>query len=275
MSNQKMLPDLENGREIAVGETGHQGSRLLKLCCTIAVLVFVSVSFYLLFCPIGPPDANRGWRGGNFLLISLLAAPRYAEIAPIVAPNSEDARLPPVAPQPHKTAVRGAEDLSANGGLHHLRKQVGNDPRGRIAAHLTADPIKGESDELTWQEESGIAFSSGIEFSNNSLLIKKTGFYFIYTQVVFYYSQCEESTIFLSHDMHKLSLAYPEETILLKATKSVCHHGHHDDPWYKTSYQGAIFDFEAGDRIFSRVPANVAKYLDKTEGKTFFGIFAL
>nr|NP_001409330.1 tumor necrosis factor-like [Carcharodon carcharias] len=233
MSHEKMLPDLENGREIAVEKMGHQGSRFLKLSCTIAVLAFVSVSFYLLFCQIGPPDANR------------------------------------------KAAVRGAEDLSANSGLHHLRKQVGNDPRGRIAAHLTADPIKGESDELTWQEESGIAFSSGIEFSNNSLLIKKTGFYFIYTQVVFYYSQCEESTIFLSHDMHKLSLAYPEETILLKATKSVCHHGHHDDPWYKTSYQGAIFDFEAGDRIFSRVPANVAKYLDKTEGKTFFGIFAL
>ncbi|XP_041068327.1 tumor necrosis factor-like [Carcharodon carcharias] len=312
MSHEKMLPDLENGREIAVEKMGHQGSRFLKLSCTIAVLAFVSVSFYLLFCQIGPPDANRlkaddclhfislrvnlglAWGWWEFLANFSARRPRYAEFAPVVAPNSEDTRLPRLLPATRilklhseclisksvcyllqKAAVRGAEDLSANSGLHHLRKQVGNDPRGRIAAHLTADPIKGESDELTWQEESGIAFSSGIEFSNNSLLIKKTGFYFIYTQVVFYYSQCEESTIFLSHDMHKLSLAYPEETILLKATKSVCHHGHHDDPWYKTSYQGAIFDFEAGDRIFSRVPANVAKYLDKTEGKTFFGIFAL
>eukprot|EP00061_Rhincodon_typus_P013737 g40297.t1 len=151
-----------------------------------------------------------------------------------------------------KATLRGAEDVSAN----------------------SANPIPLVSDKLTWQEQAGIAFSYGVEFSNNSLLIKKPGFYFIYTQVVFHYDQCEESTIFLSHDVHKLSLAYPEETILLRATKSVCHHGSHSDPWFKTSYQGAIFEFEAGDRIFSRVSENVVKYLDKTEGKTFFGIFA-
>ncbi|XP_067865268.1 tumor necrosis factor-like [Heterodontus francisci] len=236
MSSEKMLSDLENGREIVVEEIGFQGRRFLKLFCSVAVLAFVAVSSYVLFCQIGAPTANQTNR---------------------------------------KAALRGAEDLSANNGLPHLMQQVGNDPRERIAAHLTADPIRGKPNELTWQEEAGIAFSYGIEFSNNSLLIKKPGFYFIYTQVVFYYSRCEENTVFLSHDMHKLSLAYPEETILLKATKSVCHHGRHDDPWYKTSYQGAIFEFEAGDRIFSRVTENVVKYLDMKEGKTFFGIFAL
>ncbi|XP_078075187.1 tumor necrosis factor-like [Mustelus asterias] len=233
MSSEKMLSELESGRDMAVEGAETQGRHCLRFSCTLAALALVAASSYLVFCQVRPQGAH--W----------------------------------------KAALREAEDLTAYNGLPHLMKQVGDDPRERIAAHLTADPIKGASNELTWQVEAGIAFSHGIEFSNNSLLIKETGFYFIYTQVVFFYSQCEDSTIFLSHDMHKLSLAYPEETILLKATKSVCHHGRHGDPWYKTSYQGAIFDFEAGDRIYSRVPSSVAKYLDKTEGKTFFGIFAL
>ncbi|XP_038672901.1 lymphotoxin-alpha-like [Scyliorhinus canicula] len=216
-------------------------------------------------------ETGGGWQGRRWhrlscslVALAVLAISSYLVYSQLIPQTTSQ-----------KAALSGAEDLSANSGLPHLMRQVRNSPRERIAAHLTADPINGNPNELTWQEDAGIAFSHGIEFSNNSLLIKRTGFYFIYTQVVFYYSQCEEDTIFLSHDMHKLSLAYPEETVLLKATKSVCHHGRHDDPWYKTSYQGAIFDFEAGDRVYSRVPSNVARYLDKAEGKTFFGIFAL
>uniref|UniRef100_UPI00398F6B64 tumor necrosis factor-like n=1 Tax=Pristiophorus japonicus TaxID=55135 RepID=UPI00398F6B64 len=236
MSNEKILSELEKGREVGVEELGFKGSRVLKLLCTFTLLAFGAVSVYLLFCQIAPLTSNQSSQ---------------------------------------KATLRGAENLPANSGLPRLMNQVGNDPRGKIAAHLTADPIKGKTNKLAWQKETGIAFSHGIEFANNSLLISRPGFYFIYTQVVFYSSQCEGNTVFLSHDMHKLSLAYPEETILLRATKSVCHNGQHDDPWYKTSYQGAIFEFEAGDRIYSRVTDKVLKYLDTKEGKTFFGIFAL
>ncbi|XP_048419754.1 lymphotoxin-alpha-like [Stegostoma tigrinum] len=235
MSSEKMLSELESGKELASGNT-QQSTRCLKLLSAFAVIALVAGCGYLLF--------TQGQSSTSSL-------------------------------SNWKTTLRGADDVPANSGLPHLMKRVGSDPRPRIAAHLTANPIPLVSDKLTWQEQAGIAFSYGVEFSNNSLLIKKPGFYFIYTQVVFHNDQCEESTIFLSHDVHKLSLAYPEETILLRATKSVCHHGSHSDPWFKTSYQGAIFEFEAGDRIFSRVSESVVKYLDKTEGKTFFGIFAL
>ncbi|XP_059825211.1 tumor necrosis factor-like [Hypanus sabinus] len=178
--------------------------------------------------------------------------------------------------QGNRSAVlRDKESFPQSNGLPHLMKQVGDGSRGKIAAHLTANPNKAWSKELIWQDDVGIAFSYGIEFSNNSLLIQQPGLYFIYTQVVFYARQCDGKTIFLSHDMHKLSPSYPEETILLKATKSVCHYHHHSDPWFKTSYQGAIFELEAGDRIFSRVPKQVVTYLDTKEGKTFFGVFAL
>ncbi|XP_067829775.1 tumor necrosis factor-like [Heptranchias perlo] len=236
MNDEKTLLGLEAGREIVIEQPASQGSRLLKLICTVTVLVFVAVSLYLLFSQIGFPPSNQPGR---------------------------------------KAALREAENLPANSGLPVLMKQVGNDLTTKIAAHLTADPNKDKTKELTWQEEAGVAFSYGVEFFNNSLLIRKPGFYFIYSQAVFYAGSCNGHTIFLSHGMHKLSLAYPEETILLKATRSACHNGRHDDPWYKTSYQGAIFEFEAGDRVFSRVSQEVVKYLDTKEGKTFFGIFAL
>ncbi|XP_043541601.1 tumor necrosis factor-like [Chiloscyllium plagiosum] len=235
MGSERMLVELEHGREREAGSP--QGSaRCLTVLSTFTLLALVTGCGYLLFTQThSPAPSQANW-----------------------------------------VRQAGSEFLSFPfPGLPRLMKQVGSDPRPRIAAHLTANPIPQVSDVLTWQEQAGIAFSYGVEFSNNSLLIKQAGFYFIYTQVVFHYSQCEDSTIFLSHDMHKLSLAYPEETILLRATKSVCHHGSHSDPWFKTSYQGAIFEFEEGDRIFSRVSENVVRYLDKTEGKTFFGIFAL
>ncbi|XP_060706973.1 tumor necrosis factor-like [Hemiscyllium ocellatum] len=235
MSSERMLAELEQGRE-REGGSPRGGARCLPLLSTLTLVAFLA--------------------GCGYLLLSQTHSPAHSQAN-------------------WKAALRGADDMSANSGLPRLMQQVGSDPRPRIAAHLTANPIPQISDVLTWQEQAGIAFSYGVEFSNNSLLIKQAGFYFIYTQVVFHYSQCEDNTIFLSHDMHKLSLAYPEETILLRATKSVCHHGSHSDPWFKTSYQGAIFEFEAGDRIFSRVSENVVRYLDKTEGKTFFGIFAL
>ncbi|XP_051899471.1 lymphotoxin-alpha-like [Pristis pectinata] len=235
-SSRRMLPEVESGRDGAVGKRGFEAGRCLKIACTVTALTLAAAASCVLFFTVGVSKPGQdNWRA----------------------------------------VLRETESLPQGTGLPRLMKQVGSDPRGKIAAHLTADPNKGRSKELIWQEDVGIAFSYGIEFSNNSLLIQQPGLYFIYTQVVFYARQCDGNTIFLSHDMHKLSPSYPVETILLKATKSVCHHHHYNDPWFKTSYQGAIFELEAGDRIFSRVSKQVVRYLDTKEGKTFFGVFAL
>ncbi|XP_072115419.1 lymphotoxin-alpha-like [Mobula birostris] len=215
---------------------------------------------------------KRGFAAGRFLkIVCVVSALCLAAVASYVLFCVVGASTPG---QGNGRAVLRETDGFPQG-LPHLIKQVGDDPRRKIAAHLTANPDKGRFKELIWQDDVGIAFSYGIEFSNNSLLIQQPGLYFIYTQVVFYARECNGNTIFLSHDMHKLSPSYPEETILLKATKSVCHQQHYSDPWFKTSYQGAIFELEAGDRIFSRVPKQVVTYLDTKEGKTFFGVFAL
>ncbi|XP_041068992.1 tumor necrosis factor-like [Carcharodon carcharias] len=178
---------------------------------------------------------------------------------------------------PSKQELRQNSNVAAapqNSGLPHLMKQVGNDPRGRIAAHLTASPISREK-KIFWQNEADSTFIKGVEFRDNSLVIKTPGQYFVYAQVVFYSKGCQDKAIYLSHELVKLSPSYPEEALLLKATKSACHYHQHGEHWYKTSYQGAIFEFEEGDQIFSRVNEEVVGYVDTAQGKSFFGMFAV
>ncbi|XP_067865047.1 tumor necrosis factor-like [Heterodontus francisci] len=158
--------------------------------------------------------------------------------------------------------------------LPHLMKQVGNDPRRRIAAHLTASKAL-EGKNMIWQNEADSTFAEGVEFTDYSLVIKTPGRYFVYTQVVFYSRGCQNKTVYLSHELAKLSPSYPEEALLLRAIKSACHSRQHGEPWYKTSYQGAIFEFEEGDQIYSRVSEEVVGYVDTAQGKSFFGIFVL
>ncbi|GCB81292.1 hypothetical protein scyTo_0021366 [Scyliorhinus torazame] len=144
---------------------------------------------------------------------------------------------------------------------------------------VTASPASTASStghkNVIWQDETGSTFNRGVEFRDNHLIIKTPGQYFVYTQVIFHSVGCQDQAVYLSHELAKLSPDYPEEEVLLKATKSACHYGKHGDPWYKTSYQGAIFEFEEGDEVFSRVNVDVAGYVDTTTGKSFFGIFAL
>ncbi|XP_048450794.1 tumor necrosis factor-like, partial [Rhincodon typus] len=158
--------------------------------------------------------------------------------------------------------------------LPRLMKQVGSGPRPRIAAHLTASPSR-EKENVIWQNESDSTFTEGVEFRDNCFIIKRPGQYFVYTQVVFHSMGCQQRAIYLSHELAKLSPSYPEETILLKTAKSSCHSRQRREPWYKTSYQGAIFEFIEGDQIFSRVNEDATGYVDTTEGKSFFGIFAV
>ncbi|XP_069771707.1 uncharacterized protein [Narcine bancroftii] len=170
--------------------------------------------------------------------------------------------------------IRDLDTSATHHSLSRFMKQVGDDARGKTAAHLIASPtVKGK--EVVWQDNVDSAFVEGVEFADNGLVIKTPGQYFVYTQVVFYHKGCQDKTIYLSHNISLHTESYEEDALLLKAIKSVCHYGRHPQHWYKSSYQGAIFQFHEGDQIFSRVSERVVQYVDSTMGKTFFGIFAL
>uniref|UniRef100_UPI00398F1FEB tumor necrosis factor-like n=1 Tax=Pristiophorus japonicus TaxID=55135 RepID=UPI00398F1FEB len=239
MSVEKMPLDLENGGEAVGRRADSKRSCFWQSLCAVAVLCLLAISSYLLLCELG-----------------------------VLPSNQETARLQDSGY--HSPLAK----VAVNSGLPRLMKQLGNDPRGKIAAHLTASQtLKGE--KVIWQDVADSTFVEGVEFRDNRFIIKTPGQYFVYTQVVFYSGDCQGNTIFLSHELAKVSPSYPEEFLLLKATKSACQYGPRTETWYKTSYQGAVFEFEAGDQIFSRVSEKAVGYVDASEGKSFFGIFAL
>ncbi|XP_067829849.1 tumor necrosis factor-like [Heptranchias perlo] len=245
MSNEQKLLDLENGGVLVVRKTEEKSNCFWQALCATAVLGLLTVSSYLILCQLGVLPSNQK-----------------------VTLNSGNAQIQDLRTQSVVMTSPG------NSGQSHHMMQVGNDPRRKIAAHLTASQsIEGKN--VIWQNEADSTLSEGVEFKDNRLVIKTPGLYFVYTQVVFFRMGCQGQPIFLSHELSKLSASYPEESLLLKATKSTCHYGKHGEPWYKTSYQGAIFEFEEGDQIFSRVNEEVVGYVDTAEGKSFFGIFAL
>ncbi|XP_059495609.1 tumor necrosis factor-like [Stegostoma tigrinum] len=241
MNPENKLQELENGGLLPVRDGASNRSCFWPALCALAVLGLLLVSSCLFLAHFG------------------------------VLPSKQDSR--PKLEDPHPALTTAAQ---ANG-LPRLMKQVGSVPGPRIAAHLTGTEVFSinEKGEVIWQNESDSTFTEGVEFRDNRLIIKRPGQYFVYTQVVFHSMGCEQQAIYLSHELAKQSASYPEEAVLLKATKSACHSHQRREPWYKTSYQGAIFEFLEGDEIFSRVNEDATGFVDAAEGKTFFGIFAV
>ncbi|XP_078075188.1 tumor necrosis factor-like [Mustelus asterias] len=240
MNCENKLLDPERGTEVMLRQSGSQRGCFWKSLCAVAVLGLLAVSTYLLLCQLRVlPSTQVSDSGEAQSLIFIQLCLRNTRSA-----------------------------------LSRLRRQVGDDPRGRIGAHLTASPIS-RGENVMWQNKADPTFSEGVEFRDNSLVIETPGQYFVYTQVVFNSVGCQDQTIYLNHKLDKLSSSYPEKALLLSATKSACHYGKHQDPWFKTSYQGAVFEFEEGDQIFSGVNKEVVDYVDTAQGKSFFGIFAV
>ncbi|XP_059495611.1 tumor necrosis factor-like [Stegostoma tigrinum] len=190
-------------------------------------------------------------------------------------------------PKQNTNLMRTAEACLPARPLHdelpRLMNLVGKVPE-KVAVHLAASQRQRGKKEVIWQSPGDL--SKGIEFKANGLVIKIPGKYFVYTQVVFYGSGCRGQAVYLSHELAKLSASYRTKTTLVRAMKTVCHtfghkvstsHGPDSsrEPWYKTIYQGAIFELVEGEQVFSRVSGNAVRYVNTEEGMTYFGLFAL
>ncbi|XP_067865045.1 tumor necrosis factor-like [Heterodontus francisci] len=240
MNNERMLLAAEMGGQIVEKQTDVKNHRLCQVLCAITALGLVTFASYLLLGQLGVLSSKQ-------------------KTALIV-----------------KSAQgQGVGDLPAeplNDDLPRLMNVVGKAPK-KIAVHLTASLNTRGKKKVTWQRKGGLP--SGVEFKDNGLVIRIPGRYFVYTQVVFYSRGCQNKPIYLSHELYKLSTSIRTKTTLLSTMKSTCHSVQHGDPWYKTTYQGATFEFVGGDHIFSRVGGNEVHYVNTEVGKSYFGLFAL
>uniref|UniRef100_A0A8C4RDS2 Lymphotoxin-alpha n=1 Tax=Erpetoichthys calabaricus TaxID=27687 RepID=A0A8C4RDS2_ERPCA len=130
-----------------------------------------------------------------------------------------------------------------------------------------------DASELHWRDNVDQAFhENGLTLQGNSLLVPKTGLYFVYSQASFTGDCKDGETEYLFLSIQRKAISYLENRPLLSSMKTVCGDAKDSkDVWFKSIYQGAVFRLEKGDLLETHI-SDVSK-LDTASGKTFFGAF--
>ncbi|KAM5263967.1 tumor necrosis factor isoform 2-T2 [Ctenodactylus gundi] len=132
--------------------------------------------------------------------------------------------------------------------------------------------------QLQWVGGRDNAFmDSGMDLTDNQLVVPSNGLYLIYSQVLFKGLGCP-SYLLLTHTVSRISVSYQDKVNLLSAIKSPCQketpEGVERKPWYEPVYLGGVFQLQKGDRLSAEV--NLPAYLDFAEsGQVYFGVIAL
>ncbi|NWS75716.1 TNFL6 factor, partial [Crotophaga sulcirostris] len=139
-----------------------------------------------------------------------------------------------------------------------------------------AEPSKGQTGNptqqdlpLQWEPISGHAFTSGVQYHDQGLVINETGLYFVYSNVLFRGSICSNQV--LTHIVYKKSPSSPGSHVLMEDKNINYCTG--QKIWAQKSYLGALFKLRNMDSLH----VNVSKIalVNFEESKTFFGLFKL
>ncbi|XP_055487306.1 lymphotoxin-beta-like [Leucoraja erinacea] len=149
------------------------------------------------------------------------------------------------------------------------------------AAHLTGIeqemsvgvPHSETEGTLSWEPARGPAFTrDSVRYRGRSLVIPRAGLYYIYCQVGFRGSGCEEGEkpLALSHRVYGRHDSYPQPILLLTGQETVCGARRGRGLWYTTLGQGATVELDKDHHLYVNV--SDPNLVDYQEGKTFFGV---
>lgn len=133
---------------------------------------------------------------------------------------------------------------------------------------LPGNPVQQDL-PLEWEPISGHAFTNGIQYRNQGLVINETGLYFVYSNVLFRGSVCSSQV--LTHIVYKKNPTLPGSHVLME-DKGI-NYCTSQKTWARKSYLGALFKLRKMDSLH----VNVSKIalVNFEESKTFFGLFKL
>ncbi|KAM6398074.1 tumor necrosis factor ligand superfamily member 6 [Pluvialis apricaria] len=210
-----------------------------------------------------PRDNNRERRSPGFLVISLLILLALAGVGlsmfQIFHLEKELAELRESASTEHIPPA--LEKLIG-------QKEQSMKNEARKAAHLTGNPAQQDL-PLEWEPISGHAFTNGIQYRDQGLIINETGLYFVYSNVLFRGSVCSNQV--LTHIVYKKNPTSPGSYVLME-DKGI-NYCTSQKTWARKSYLGALFQLRKMDSLH----VNVSKIalVNFEESKTFFGLFKL
>uniref|UniRef100_A0A8C0B3R5 Tumor necrosis factor ligand superfamily member 6 n=1 Tax=Buteo japonicus TaxID=224669 RepID=A0A8C0B3R5_9AVES len=137
-----------------------------------------------------------------------------------------------------------------------------------LLSGLPGNPVQQDL-PLEWEPISGHAFTDGIQYRDQGLVINETGLYFVYSNVLFRGSVCSSQV--LTHIVYKKNPASPGSHVLME-DKGI-NYCTSQKTWARKSYLGALFKLRKMDSLH----VNVSKIalVNFEESKTFFGLFKL
>ncbi|OCT82895.1 tumor necrosis factor ligand superfamily member 6 [Xenopus laevis] len=148
-----------------------------------------------------------------------------------------------------------------------LTKHPFEKKESRLAAHVTGK--EGKKLPLEWEETFGRAFTSGIQYKNQSLVVNQTGLYFLYSSIYFRNTSCQSKE--LSHTVYKRSQRYPAELTLMQNTEyQYCTS---NNKWGRHSYLGALFNLTTDEMLYVNV--SDVELVSFDESRTYFGLYKL
>ncbi|CAN9514166.1 unnamed protein product [Ophioblennius macclurei] len=179
-----------------------------------------------------------------------------------------------------------AQSSSDRPDLHQTLNRISSGATAAIHLEGRYDDEDGRGGGITgaglqWRKDQGQAFDQGgFNLSNNSVLVPKTGLYFVYSQASFRVPCSEDgggesAPTPLSHRIWRYSDSVGGKASLMSAVRSACQNDGGGDGrgWYNAVYLGAVFQLQRDDRLWTET--NPLARLETDEGKTFFGVFAL
>ncbi|XP_075711617.1 tumor necrosis factor ligand superfamily member 14 [Rhinoderma darwinii] len=141
------------------------------------------------------------------------------------------------------------------------------------SAHVTGLVVVGTSRDasLQWEHERGLAFLHEVEYSNGSLVCRKSGIYFIYSELQLGLSRCPQNAenSLYTHQVFKRSLTL--NILLMENMRSFCD-AQRSSLWRGSSLIGGNFMLAKGDEVYVRMSH---KHLIRVQGdtSTYFGMF--
>ncbi|XP_041050787.1 tumor necrosis factor ligand superfamily member 10-like [Carcharodon carcharias] len=156
----------------------------------------------------------------------------------------------------------------------HLIAQHRNKPPKNAPSYFAR---VGGHDVLYWNDIKGLTVHRGaIKYHHGEITIPKDGIYYIYSQVYFWHIQKldgedQQYNLFLQY-LYKMSMNYYEPILLTKAVYTKCWSKESKFDVY-TSFQGALFELQQGDKLFIKVTN--ASAVNVNEGATYFGAFMI
>uniref|UniRef100_H3BBD1 Tumor necrosis factor ligand superfamily member 6 n=1 Tax=Latimeria chalumnae TaxID=7897 RepID=H3BBD1_LATCH len=142
------------------------------------------------------------------------------------------------------------------------------------AAHLRgANFTTPKNGPLLWEHIKGDAFINKMDYQDGALIIRKTGYYFVYSKVIVGEVSCNnDQSHFFKHSIIRRSEKYPVEIPLMVTRKFYC--TGKAEQWLENSFLGGVFYLEEKDRIYVNV---FEKHLVRMQDGTmsYFGAFML